>query len=99
MDTLEKNQQAFTGQSVGFSSKGHTYADAEELAWMLADLPLSPDAQALDIASGTGEFARALAPHVATVVGLDATDAMMEQGRKFIERAGIGNIQFQKGVV
>jgi SAM-dependent methyltransferase len=90
---------AFTGQSRGFSSDGGTYADAEGLAWMLRDLPVSPDAMALDIATGTGEFARALAPHVATVIGLDATDAMMEQGKKFIEQAGIENITFQKGVV
>lgn len=99
MDTLEKNQQAFTGQSKGFSSAGDTYADAEELAWMLEDLPLSPDAQVLDIASGTGEFSRALAPHVASVIGLDATDAMMEQGKKFIAAAGIENIRFEKGIV
>jgi ubiquinone/menaquinone biosynthesis C-methylase UbiE len=99
METLEKNQKAFTGQSAGFSSEGDTYADAEELAWMLAELPVSADAQTLDVASGTGEFARALAPHVASVIGLDATDAMMEQGKKFIEQAGIANIRFQKGVV
>ena len=98
MDTLGKNQKAFTSQSLGFSSEGYTYADAEGLAWMLKDVPVSPDAVALDIATGTGEFARALAPHVATVIGLDATDAMMEQGQKFIEQAGIENISFQKGV-
>ncbi len=78
MNTLERNQRAFTAQSQGFSRNGETYADAEGLAWMLKDLPVSPDAEALDIATGTGEFARALAPHVAKVIGLDATDAMME---------------------
>lgn len=66
---------------------------------MLEDLPVSPDAQVLDIASGTGEFSRALAPHVGSVIGLDATDAMMEQGKKFIAQAGIENIHFKKGVV
>jgi ubiquinone/menaquinone biosynthesis C-methylase UbiE len=99
VDTVEKNQQAFTGQSEGFSSDGDTYADAEELAWMLEELPVSPDAKALDIATGTGEFARALSPKVGTVVGLDATDAMMEQGKKFVAQAGIENISFKKGVV
>jgi ubiquinone/menaquinone biosynthesis C-methylase UbiE len=99
MDILGKNRKAFTSQSLGFSSEGYTYADAEGLAWMLKDVPVSPDAVALDIATGTGEFARALAPRVATVIGLDATDAMMEQGQKFIEQAGIENISFQKGVV
>jgi ubiquinone/menaquinone biosynthesis C-methylase UbiE len=98
-DTLERNQRAFASQSQGFSSDGETYADAEGLAWMLADLPLSPTAEALDIATGTGEFARALAPHVARVIGLDATDAMLEQGRKFVEQAGIPNLSFQKGIV
>ena len=83
MDTLERNRQAFSGQSQGFSSEGDTYADAEGLAWMLEDLPLSREAVCLDIATGTGEFARALAPEVASVIGLDATDAMLEQGRHF----------------
>ena len=99
MDTLERNRQAFSGQSRGFSSDGDTYADAEGLAWMLEDLPLSREAVCLDIATGTGEFARALAPHVASVIGLDATDAMLEQGRSFIAQAGIENVSFQKGVV
>jgi ubiquinone/menaquinone biosynthesis C-methylase UbiE len=99
MDTLGRNQKAFTGQSVGFSSDGDTYADAEGLAWMIEDLPLSREDRCLDIATGTGEFARALAPGVESVIGLDATDAMLEQGRKFIAQAGIGNITFQKGVV
>jgi SAM-dependent methyltransferase len=99
MDTLEKNREAFTGQSKGFSSEGDTYADAEGLAWMLKELPLSPETTCLDIATGTGEFARALAPHVASVIGLDATDAMIEQGRSFVAQARIENISFQKGIV
>lgn len=99
MDTLERNREAFSGQSKGFSSEGDTYADAEGLTWMLKELPLSPEATCLDIATGTGEFARALAPHVASVIGLDATDAMLEQGRSFIAQAGIENVSFQKGIV
>lgn len=99
MDTLKQNQQAFSAQSKGFSSAGDTYADGEGLAWMLQDLPVFKDAAVLDIATGTGEFARALAPHVATVIGLDATDAMLARGRKFIARAGITNVTFREGVV
>jgi ubiquinone/menaquinone biosynthesis C-methylase UbiE len=96
---LERNQRAFAGQAKGFSSDGDTYADEEGLAWMLADLPMSADATALDVATGTGEFARALAPHVSTVIGLDATDAMLERGRSFVRKHGIQNIAFQKGIV
>jgi ubiquinone/menaquinone biosynthesis C-methylase UbiE len=99
MDTLQRNQKAFSGQSEGFSSDGDTYADEASLAWMLADLPPAADAHALDIATGTGEFARALAPRVATVTGLDATDAMLEKGRKFVAQAGLDNVEFRKGIV
>jgi ubiquinone/menaquinone biosynthesis C-methylase UbiE len=99
MDALQKNRMAFGAQSKGFSSAGDTYADEAGLAWMLEDLPMSPAAEVLDIATGTGEFARALSPHVATVVGLDATEEMLEQGRSFIARAGIENIEFQSGLV
>ena len=52
MDTLERNREAFSGQSKGFSSEGDTYADSEGLAWMLKELPLSPEATVLDIATG-----------------------------------------------
>ena len=99
MGTLERNQNAFEAQSRGFSSEGDTYADEEGLAWMLADLPTSPTGTALDVATGTGELARALAPRVATVVGIDATDAMLERGRSFVRKHGISNIAFQNGIV
>jgi ubiquinone/menaquinone biosynthesis C-methylase UbiE len=99
MDTLQRNREAFEGQSKGFSSEGDTYADEEGLAWMLAELPMSADAAALDVATGTGEFARALAPHVASVTGIDATDAMLERGKAFVREHGIENIRFRKGIV
>jgi len=60
---------------------------------------MSADAAVLDVATGTGEFARALAPHVSVVIGLDATDAMLERGESFVRKHGIANITFQKGVV
>jgi ubiquinone/menaquinone biosynthesis C-methylase UbiE len=99
MEPLEKNRLAFSGQSQGFSSGGHTYADEDDLAWMLADLPLSANLDVLDIATGTGEFARAVAPHVGTVTGIDATDAMLEKGEDFARQHEILNITFQNGIV
>jgi ubiquinone/menaquinone biosynthesis C-methylase UbiE len=99
MDTLERNQSAFSAQAKGFSSDGETYADEAGLAWMLEALPMSEGAEALDIATGTGEFARALSSHVSTVVGLDATEAMLERGRQFIAEAGIANVELREGLV
>lgn len=99
MDTLQRNREVFGGQAKGFSSEGDTYADEAGLAWMLAELPMSAEAAALDVATGTGEFARALAPHVASVTGIDATDAMLERGKAFIRERGIENIHFREGIV
>jgi len=54
MDTLQRNRKAFSAHAQGFSSGGETYADEAGRAWMLTDLPLSADIEALDIATGTG---------------------------------------------
>ena len=44
------------------------------------------DAKAIDVASGTGIFARQLAPLCKSVIAFDATDAMLKQAeRKSIE--------------
>ncbi len=99
MSILEKNQKAFSAQSEGFSSDGQTYAKLEEVDWMLQELPLTEQSRALDIATGTGELARGLAARVASVVGLDATPAMLEKGRNFIRESGIENVSFQQGQV
>ena len=47
----------------------------------------------LDVAAGTGHVARSLAPRVRAVVALDATQAMLEQGK----RHGVPNVVFMRG--
>ena len=47
----------------------------------------------LDVAAGTGHVARRLAPSVRAVVALDATRAMLEQGRA----QGVPNVIFVQG--
>jgi len=98
MDTLERNQKAFGDQVRGFSVEGDTYADAESLEWMVESIPLDSNSRVLDVATGTGEFARAIAPHVASVIGIDATPAMLDRGRAFIEQKGISNIELMSGI-
>lgn len=98
MNILEKNRKAFEAQAIRFSPDGKTFADDEELQWMLADLPMSPDLTALDVAAGTGEFARAMATYVSKVIALDATEAMLTKGRDFVRENAIKNVEFRKGV-
>ena len=57
-------------------------ARAEELAALLDDLlDLTGDERALDVGSGTGAFAFAVAPRVREVVALEIDEALVERAR------------------
>src|SRR5262245_33037712 len=53
----------------------------------------------LDAGCGTGHTALAFAPLVAEVVGVDLTEAMLDQGRRLASERGLANITFQSGDV
>ncbi len=56
-----------------------------------------PSDTALDVATGTGNTALALAPHVSSVIGLDMAAKMLEQGQKRALEEGITNASFLEG--
>ena len=51
----------------------------------------------LDVATGTGNTALAIAPHVSSVIGLDMAVKMLERGQKRALEEGITNAQFLEG--
>jgi ubiquinone/menaquinone biosynthesis C-methylase UbiE len=51
--------------------------------------------QALDIATGGGHTALAVAPHVAQIMVTDLTPLMLEKSRAFLLSQGVTNAQFQ----
>jgi ubiquinone/menaquinone biosynthesis C-methylase UbiE len=53
--------------------------------------------RALDVATGTGNAALALAPHLERVVGLDLTPQMLEQARAQALARGVGNVDWVLG--
>ena len=55
----------------------------------------SPQQQALDIATGGGHTALAVAPHVAQVIVTDLTPPMLEKSREFLLAQGVTNTGFQ----
>jgi len=55
----------------------------------------NPQLQALDIATGGGHTALAVAPHVALVTVADLTPRMLEKAREFLLAQGVTNAQFQ----
>jgi len=53
----------------------------------------------LDVATGTGNTAFALAPYVRRVIGLDVTREMLEQARRLTTERGIKNVDWVLGDV
>src|SRR5260370_29443684 len=55
----------------------------------------NPQQQAVDIATGGGHTALAVAPHVAQITVTDLTPRMLEKAREFLLAQGVTNAQFQ----
>lgn len=60
---------------------------------------VQPDDRVLDAATGTGAVALAFAPHVATVLGVDVSPAMLERAETARGARGISNIHFRLGEI
>ena len=67
------------------------HASSERLQEVLELAQPSPGDLALDVATGTGNTAFALAPHVRRVVGVDVTRQMLEQARRIAGERNIEN--------
>ena len=73
----------------------HTSADRLQEVLDLAQP--RPGDLVLDVATGTGNTAFVLAPHVRRVIGLDLTRAMLEQARRVAGERGIVNVDWVIG--
>ena len=75
-----------------------SYLDSQDVVeWISGHLELRPHFSVLDVATGTGLLARAIAPHVHSVGGLDATPEMLDAGRKQARADVLGNVVFEEG--
>jgi ubiquinone/menaquinone biosynthesis C-methylase UbiE len=86
-------ERAFSQQAAAFEDPRQNRIFTTDSEWLFERLPLTADDLVLDVAAGTGHVARSLAPRVRVVVALDATTAMLEQGR----RAAPRNVLFLQG--
>jgi ubiquinone/menaquinone biosynthesis C-methylase UbiE len=90
-------ERAFSHQARAFEDRRFNRTFTTDVEWLLEHLDPAPDDMVLDVAAGTGHVARALAPAVRAVVALDATLAMLEEGRAAAAAAGLRNIVFERG--
>ncbi len=77
------------------ASTGH--ADAAALARVVALAEVRPSDRVLDIGTGAGHTALALAPHVAEVVAYDLTPAMLAEVERSAAARGVANIRTRRG--
>lgn len=78
---MSERERSFTQQAAAFEDPRFNRLFTTDSEWLFERLPLVETDLVLDVAAGTGHVARRLAPHVRAVVALDATRAMLEQGR------------------
>ncbi len=86
----------FTHQARAFAVSPAMHAPAA-LADFLALLLAAGGQRWCDVACGPGILARALAPRVAEVVGVDLTPAMVETARAEARREAVANVRFLQG--
>src|SRR5450759_1451488 len=73
-------------------------ADAPDLGWLVAALDPVPTDRALDVGTGGGHTALALAPAVATVVAIDPTPEMLAVASRLAAERGIANVTFDAAI-
>ncbi len=94
----ERIETAFTLQASQFEDRtvNQVFRDTE---WLTAAIELTATDLVLDVAGGTGQLARALAPSVRAAVVLDATRAMLDAGAESAAGEGASNVLFVRGDV
>lgn len=96
-DHISLTRDSFAQQSVKFDDPNLTLANAQHLEWMTTAIAPSKTDSVLDVASGTGHLALALAPLAHQVVSLDATAEMQAQARAKAQSQALTNISFVLG--
>jgi SAM-dependent methyltransferase len=86
----------FAYQADSFASSP-TMSLVETLGAVVDLVPADPGARWVEIACGPGLIARAMAPRVGSVLGLDLTPAMVEKARAEAAAAGVENVSFGLG--
>ena len=98
MDQLEHKEriQARFGASAQGYVDSVTHASGDDLGQIVAWAEGGPDRTALDVATGGGHTALALAPLFGSVVASDLTEAMLRSAEAFCQRRGVSNVTFRQ---
>lgn len=89
--------QANFGAAAADYVTSKVHASGPDLAWLVENAALTGSERVLDVATGGGHTAFALAPYAAEVVALDLTRPMLEVAQKEALSRGLTNIHYVEG--
>ena len=99
MKLPEEKAQRIFGDRAAFYTTSPAHTDPKVLARVVELSGPQSDWAALDIATGSGHTAFALAPHVKSVIGIDITVEMLREAEMLKTERSIGNVSFRTGDV
>jgi len=91
MGQKEDEARKVFGRRAALYTRSASHADPQVLADLVRMAAPRPDQRALDVATGTGHTALALAPLVREVVGTDLTPEMLAEAGKLRKQRGAAN--------
>lgn len=94
--TLKPSREQFDAHAEQYAAST-VHSNGPSLPVLLALADPTPQDRALDVATGTGHTALALAPFVGQVTGLDIAPRMLEQARRLACERGLSNAEFVEG--
>jgi ubiquinone/menaquinone biosynthesis C-methylase UbiE len=95
MSTTEELARRIFSERAAFYTTSVSHKNPQMLAKLVALAQPQPGWLALDIATGAGHTAFALAPYVQHVTATDLTPAMLDEARKLQATLGITNVDFR----
>lgn len=92
MDAKTRVREQF-GRSAAAYATSDVHAYGDSLALLVEMVHPEPSWTALDVATGAGHTALAMAPHVARVVATDLTPEMLAQTAQLARERGLANLE------
>ena len=95
MSSREEDTRRIFGERAAFYTTSSVHRDPEILARVVELAAPEPEWVALDVATGTGHTAFAIAPHVRRVIASDLTPEMLEEAEALRLKHGIPNVELR----
>ncbi len=97
--TTEDLARRVFGERAAQYTTGASHTDPQVLRRVVELSDPQPHWSVLDIATGTGHTALALAPYVASVIGIDLTPEMLGEAERLRAQRSVANVHFRTGDV